>query len=262
MKLYHYTSLSSLLGIIQPNCVLEFWGSRHDCMNDPFDYTFAQNKLIDMVQSCGSMFSEGDIRRFPVITYPYIVSFSKRADDILMWRLYNAKVALILDSEYFDRSGNNSALLECKYTDNNPTNICKLNSELNYQLKPCHNIYAYAGRGSSFIKYDGFKVEREVRLVTWEYYSDKGSPLILSDCIDKNPIASDNSFYRIGKNNRIIVYKKFRIDGNALSGIILNSYFGPEVQQMKDALTSLLQNNGFSLEVINNIKETQAYPCY
>ena len=95
--IYHYTDLNALISIVGRES-LTFWGSRYDCMNDPLDYQYAINRLLQpMMNVAKEDFKEQSTS--PILeelrTLPYIVSFSKKEDDFLMWRMYNAKVSLI-----------------------------------------------------------------------------------------------------------------------------------------------------------------------
>jgi hypothetical protein len=195
-----------------------------------------------------------------VETHPYVVSFSKHEDDFLMWRLYNAKICLVLDSEYFDRNTANVALIECEYihdiSQERQNAFTKIDSKIQY----CRNVYANVGRISTFIKNEDFRVEGEVRLATWDYYTPQGDKLCLPDCKDTNPIAETDFYHRVNANNQIVLYKKFHIDGNALSGIIIHSYSELELEPIKIALRSILIQSGFSRDVFDNIRPTSAYP--
>lgn len=258
MKLYHYTSLSSLLGIIRAKRKLAFWGSRYDCMNDPLDYQFSRNRILPIVQANLNHPEINDNEKLEIDVVPYTVSFSKKEDDFLMWRMYNSKVALILDSEYFDRPTNNSALIECQYTNYDIDNVIKAFQIVNKKsLQFCRNIYAYAGRGATFIKHESFKTEDEVRLATWDYYDKNSNKAILPDCTDSKETECTS---RMNPDGKIILYKEFEIDGNALSGIIVHTYSELEFERIKASIQAILVQRGFSRDVISNIQLTKAYP--
>ena len=261
MKLYHYTDLVSVLGIIKPERALEFWGSRYDCMNDPLDYQFAKNRIMGpMIEASIQQNMKGDTV-LPIDVHPFIVSFSKKADDFLMWRMYHAKVCLVLDSEYFNRQTPNSALIECEYMADTQEAMHSAFSKVDTKIHYCKNIYANVSRISTYIKHIAFETEGEVRLASWDYYNKTGDKLCLQDCEeDKNNIVTEGFFSRVNANGKIILFKKFAIDGNALSGIIVHTYSEIEFNSIKDALRSVLIQNGFSSDVFENIQQTSAYP--
>jgi hypothetical protein len=262
MKLYHYTDLASVIGIIKPNRALEFWGSRYDCMNDPFDCQYAYKqilpKIIKFAQKEPLEFSE----KCELDVNPFVVSFSQKEDDFLMWRLYGAKVCIVLDSEYFDKPSPNCAVIKCEYVpENDDKRLYESYHVINGKIGFCRNIYAYTKRISTFIKHNAFEVEGEVRLASWDYYNKKGDNLCLPDCDEsQSGIATTEFFSRVNENGKIILFKKFAIDGNALSGIIVHAYSRSEFSSIKNALRSVLIQNGFSSDVFENIQQTSAYP--
>lgn len=257
MKLYHYTNLSSLLGIIQPKRKLRFWGSRYDCMNDPLDYQFAYNRILPVVEKTVKTTDLQDGEAYEIDVKPFVVSFSKKEDDFLMWRMYNSKVALILDSEYFDRPTPNTALVECRYTDDDDDSILKAFRTVNQNIPFCQNIFAYAGRGATFIKHKSFETEGEVRLATWDYYDKYDNKASLPDCKDDS---SKEFKSRVDTDGKVVLYKEFEIDGNALAGIIVHTYSEIEFEFIRNAIKSILIQNGYSRDVFSNIIHTKAYP--
>lgn len=261
MKLYHYTDLASVLGIIKPKRALEFWGSRYDCMNDPLDYQFAKNRILPSMIEASKKQNMHEQEVLPIETHPFIVSFSKKQDDFLMWRMYNAKVCLVLDSEYFDKQTPNSALIECEYMVDTQDALHSAFLKVDEKIHYCNNIYANVSRISTYIKHIAFETEGEVRLASWDYYNKTGDKLCLQDCEeDKNSIVTEDFFSRVNANGKIILFKKFAIDGNALSSIIVHTYSEIEFSSITDALRSILIQNGFSSDVFNNIQQTSAYP--
>ena len=246
MKLYHYTNLAAAIGIIQEKRSLEFWGSRYDCMNDPFDSQFAQNRIEPVIRNSARNNKLQKIETKELKVHPFIVSFSEKADDFLMWRLYNAKVCLVLDSEYFDRQTLNHALRKCEYISDNNEELHRAYHAISENLMFCPNIYAFSGRISTFIKHAAFKDEGEVRLATWNYYDEKDNTVSIEKVYtnrrkDDDGIVKDKKFQtRIGANGKITIYKKFHINGNALAGIIVHSYSEIEFEAIKEQLRSIL----------------------
>lgn len=259
MKLCHYTNLTSLVGIIKPNRKLEFWGSRYDCMNDPFDSSFATNRLLPPMKEQIKSEQQNDITK-ELNVHPYIVSFSTLQDNFLMWRLYNAKVSLVLDSEYFDVNTNNCVLCECEYVDNEPEQIIESFQKIEAKIPSCKNVFADVNRICTFIKHKSFKPESEFRLASWDYYDLNDNKAILPDCIDKSNVVSCPFFTYTNNKGKIVLYKKFTLDGNALKCIIVHTYSEIEFDAIKSKIQSILISNGFSRDVIDNIQPTNSYP--
>ena len=263
--LYHYTDLHSLLGIIGTNLQeLTFWGSRFDCMNDPLDYQWAKNKILPTMMDVAKKIAREQNLPKEVLTdiktHPYIVSFSKKRDDFLMWRMYDAKVALILDKKYFDKITPNSALIECVYSNDDPPTIRDAFLKIDKQISDCLNVSANVSRITTFIKEEAFATEGEVRLATWDYFDTNDNKVTLSDCIDNESIVDRNTQSRVNNKGKIILYKRFHIDKKALAGIFIHSYNQLEFESLKNILKTLLINLKYSREVFNNIIPTNAYP--
>lgn len=263
--IYHYTDLNALLGIISSTPQkLTFWGSRYDCMNDPFDFQFANNRLLPiMLEAAKEIAKELDMPKEAqkvIDTKPYVVSFTKKKDDFLMWRMYNAKVALVLDRRFLEMTKPNSALIDCEYADRKMLNVKDLFIKIDKQISDCINISANTSRISTFIKEKSFVIEREVRLATWDYYDKDGYKLQLPDCLDDETVVEKGVRSRIVNNERIILYKRFFIDKDALVGIIIHSYHKLEYESMREKLKTILIDKSFRREAYENIVATDAYP--
>lgn len=193
-------------------------------------------------------------------TKPYIVSLSRRRDDFLMWRLYNAKVALILDQRFFDKSMPNSALIKCEYVEDNFDDFRESFLRIDKLISPCHNISANTSRIATFIKHKSFETEDEVRLATWDYYDENGDKVCLADCLDNEDVVESKQYHRVKNDGKIVLYKKFKIDKQALVGIIIHTYSQLEFESIKNQIQSILIEKCFSKKVINNIDSTEAYP--
>ncbi len=258
MHLYHYTDLNSLLGILSSKGNLEFWGSRYDCMNDPLDFLYAKNRIYPTMMEVVKTMDYQDTERMEVETHPFIVSFSKRNDDFLMWRLYNAQIALILDRRCFERATPNSALIDCEYVDDSDSPYREEFMRIDEKIQFCRNISANTSRISTFIKHKSFKCEGEVRLATWEYHYKDGSRVLFPDCINDDRIADGNTYTRMNKDGKIVVFKKFHINQNALVGIIVHTYSSLEFESVQNKIRSILIDKEYSREVFDNIIPTKS----
>lgn len=259
MELYHYTDLAALKGMIRPNCKLEFWGSRYDCMNDPFDFQFARNRILPLAQMAVDRLVLSPDEKMNVHLNPFVVSFSRKKDDFLMWRLYKSEIALVLDSGLINQD-NNCVLNECLYVDGSESETLKAFGELNKTIATSDNVFVFAESLSTFIKHTSFTPEAEVRLASWDYYDDKGNKLHISDCLDDKGIVTEQFFTRKGLKGNNIVFKKFTIDGIALRGIVVHTYSKREFELIKQDISGCLAQNGFANEICENIKPSLAYP--
>ena len=259
MLLYPYTDLNSLLGIIQSD-YLEFWGSRHDCMNDPLDFQFAKNRIYPTMMEVAKTMNYQETETMEVDTDPYIVSFSKKKDDFLMWRLYNAQVALILDRRYFERPTPNSALIDCEYVDDSDSPYREEFLRIDDCISYCRNVSANTSRICTFIKHKSFECEGEVRLASWDYHTKEGNFVLFPDCVNDDETVENSICTRTNKYGKVVLYKKFHIDKNALVGIIVHTYSTLDFSAIHHKLRSILINKGYSREVFENITPTDSYP--
>lgn len=238
---------------------LEFWGSRYDCMNDPFDFQFARNRILPYARKAANHLYLSTDKKREIKTVPFVVSFSKKEDDFLMWRLYNSKVSLKLDSNKIVQD-NNCILNKCYYVDDSDSKILEAIGRLNKSDATSDNIYVFAELISTFIKHNSFKPEGEVRLASWDYYDENANKVIVSDCIDDKDLVSKEFFSRTNSLGNCILYKKFKVSGEALKGIIVHTYSEIEFEQIRNLISSLLIQNDFPKEICSKIIPTSAYP--
>ena len=100
--------------------------------------------------------------------------------------------------------------------------------------------------------------EGGIRLATWDYYDKEGNKIFLADCKDDEEVVESPILNRINKDGKIILYKKFHVDKNALAGIIVHSYSQLEFDSIKNLLHTIL--NTYARRVVENITLTSAYP--
>lgn len=245
--------------------MLEFWGSRYDCMNDPFDCQYSHNKIYPLMMNVAKELrtEKGIIPKDaiePIKADPFVVSFSKKKDDFLMWRMYNAKVSLIIDKGFVDEPLPNCALVECEYVDDSSDMKIPYLKIVN-KLNDCLNISAETYRVTTFIKHKSFETEGEVRLATWDYYNEGEDKVQLADCANTKDLVEEGVCSRVNKD-RIILYKKFHLDMNALVGLIIHTYSEIEYEMLSMELKALLKSKSYSREVYENISQTNAYPLF
>lgn len=217
MKLYHYTSLDAFTKIVNESGLC-FHGTRYDSLNDPTDFTYAEEKILPVFRKClkeqGHENGEDDDG-----IYPYIVSFSKQEDDFNMWRMYHSEVAIELDAEWIRKSiASKPDVLfkECKYPESEDElheEFCKLFNE----AEQCVNDLPLTAREQvMFIKRKEFKNENEFRLCTYDNHLFQASDGEQTDC----EIPQNINFRLRGKD--LVLYKEFHIAKCALLGLIVN----------------------------------------
>lgn len=98
-KLFHYTSIGALFGIVQKDG-LHFRASHYDCMNDSEEYKWLYEPLKTRNSKEQSM-SEKEFNNL-YEKFPYVISFSEKEDSSDMWIRYGAKgngVCIVLSKE-------------------------------------------------------------------------------------------------------------------------------------------------------------------
>jgi len=201
--LYHYTSMSTLLKILDVNesgklCV---WATHAKYFNDPYEYNLAislmkrsmyRYETENLIQERKSKnFNMKTISSFGYIAgYPFILSLSENADDLAMWRTYGADgrgVAIGFDKkmleDYSDsKEVENTRLIRCEYRENDVLKgLIKYWSvvydSINFNegrttLSSFRLLFDISNFGFSFKKSD-YKNEKEWRLCKNEINSDK-----------------------------------------------------------------------------------------
>lgn len=95
--LVHYTSLDALFGIIRRDG-LHFRATHYSQLNDTHEYKWAYEPLKEELEKSGSALDIDALYE----KYPYVISFSQKEDNHLLWHLYGASgrgVSLVLDSD-------------------------------------------------------------------------------------------------------------------------------------------------------------------
>lgn len=258
MKLYHYTSLEALTKIIQPKGLC-FLGSRYDSMNDPMEFTYTKNQLLPLYRQELKVAGCSADEMEEIETYPYIVSFSKKKDDFLMWRLYHSEVALVLDKHWLKKFTESSSefrfIGDVKYTSNKHLIEVfrkKMKENKDATRSKIEQAYLFI---FPFIKNKAFKNEEEVRIISPDFKTFEAN--YKDGIIDKEiPVNID---CRGVRNNDIILCKKFNIDKRALKGIILHIFDKSTFERTKYHLSLLLHQRGYDIKA-ERIVQTEAYP--
>lgn len=264
MYLYHYTSLEAAINIIGNG--LCFWGFRYDCMNDPTDFIFARDKILPSLLQNMSNEEQNEATNF----YPYILSFCEESDFDVMWRLYNAEIAIVIDSqklpfEKWDKMtdvGRRIFYNHVRYADNDTiqseVDYLWSNRSTNFYTTSYdeHMVFVFP-----FIKHNAYKIEKEFRLVKFDYDSFycQYSPKSKDKCeIIEGEIPHDVKC--LGSKDGILrLYKEFHLPKDSLVKLILHTYEEEKYKIQEQHLKIWLLQNGFNLNNIS-IEKTKAWP--
>ena len=223
-NLYHYTSIESLLSIINGidvnNEYLKFRSTHIAYLNDMTEGRLLQNalkrngineNLITILESCKG--------------YPFVMSLSENSDDLNMWRCYacsGSGTAIGFDYQSLRKSFNN--LKKCEYT-----TIEELSKRFSHMRNPnegedCMPLSRLLSE-SYYYKHNSFKSENEWRIFDYSF-----------------PDGYQQT------SNVIIPYKEIKVPVSAITSIT----FGPKCDAYKNgfAIMSLLKSkvsaNNFS----------------
>lgn len=269
---YHYTKLDALMGILKREEIKEsiekkklvnslvFWGTRYDCMNDPQDYLFASQVVLPKVMK--SIEQREDITedlKENNDAYPYIVSFSENEDDDSMWKHYNAEVCLKIDTSYLSPWIVVDGVIKgfwgkCIYAKEQDIDESFFESWRN-SLQYIENIPSMARHACVFIKRYAFRSEKEWRL----YLADETSSHYRADGTSYHAEQPQDVKIKFVRDNDIIFYKEFRINAEALKGIIINDTDYEHYHKVKKHIELLLSSRGFDSKNIL-IEQTSKYP--
>ncbi len=250
--LYHYTSLEAAIQIIT-NKGLVFKGTRFDSMNDPMECIYAKEKILPIVK-----------RMFPAIdewkVFPYVVSFSKRKDDFLMWRCYHSEICLIVDSSKFpddEWSSQTNCGYEIKHGDVDYVKTLKLEQKVQKKLdtinKNGQTQFLEFDLGMElfpFIKRRCWRYEKEYRLVkyTYETMHSTHDPSQENNCkITNSEIDADDLSIRKTEDGNLVSCRTFLLPKDSLEGIIIRCNNHDKYLSIANCLESFLKRNGYDL---------------
>ena len=257
--IYHYTSMEALKGILKEN-ELCFWGTRYDSMNDPTEYIYAKESL--MPKLC-KYFDEEEITGTEI--YPYVVSFSEAEHDFIMWRMYKAEVALVLDYNVIKNWVEKHLNLEnkeesyyfgdCKYPETDDILIRDFEQLLKWNkergdMSEDETTYLEL---TTFIKRKEFKNENEVRLFTCDYnlptsiYNEQNP----AEPIMKSKERAKDIHIKSVRNKDFVLYKEFHLPKDALKGIIINCAEGDLFDKVKRHIQAWLYQLKYETDSIH-----------
>ncbi|MBQ8361462.1 MAG: hypothetical protein IJX44_05890 [Bacteroidaceae bacterium] len=264
MKVYHYTSLEALKGILSENKdQLCFWGTRYDSMNDSTDCIFAESHIIPCVKSALEEYGYSEDALEDVEAYPYIVSFSQAKDSFFMWRTYKAEIAIELDDAVIKsevgelKDGKYHSGLyygKCRYPKDTQDMHQVFVDLFNQAEKTINSLMDTVREQLPLIKYFGFEYEQESRLFQLDYnlsifHGESGKFI---DGEIPNGIG-----VKCVRDHDFVFYKKFFLPIKALSGIIINCNDEKHFEKIKSHLELFLKMQG----ITHPIDITQSKTC-
>ena len=182
--LYHYTSQSSLLGILKENCL---WATAARYLNDSSECKYglsliserldrAAEQTADKVEAVKLSAIARDLTVFPTVC---VASLTMEGDLLSQWRAYSNNsggVALAFRSERLREAAHdqNFYLAPCLYTEEEQlAEVDKYIKEIRNRLRSSQsdgrnhgNGIALATRVAVCLKNEAFKEEREWRLIS------------------------------------------------------------------------------------------------
>lgn len=253
--LWHYTSLEALRGLINKR-YLNFWGTRYDSMNDPREYNYAKEKFLSVAKNIidkRSDIQEADKDYLEI--YPYVVSFSRKQDDFLMWRLYKGQIALVLNEDEIQPCGDEHFIVgDCIYASRD---------ELENQLKSIadsedtDDITRRMQELFMFYKSPDFTIEGEYRIVKYDKSCIKVSP---SDNGTSTQVTEQEHtqevHFKHASDGDIILYKEFHVCKYALKKIVVNNRDSDSFKQVKSHIEAWLKANGYNDVKVEQTKST------
>lgn len=238
-KLYHYTSISALKGIVDNN---EFWLCDPLQMNDSQELTNFINEIeVALLQDCPNSKPDicklfKDINRKIESERPYIASFSKNKDDAAQWERYGDfahGICLVISTNVLSRCAILDDMGLCKiFYSENPRKheLYKYLKEFyttgmfpqNCGFTDISQIPGNAIPTSSGYKNFSFASENEIRLI---------SDFTKHGC--EKDVLCDN------KIKHIYAYRpsKYALLGQVITGIILGPKSTQNVNDLKHFLT-------------------------
>jgi hypothetical protein len=231
-------------------------------MNDPTDYIFARDVLYPEMKKCGVKVEPDKI--------PYIVSFSKKKDNLLMWRLYHSEVALILDSNMLPREPDCPAVDysetlvhgEVTYTLPRKNDILKARESLLKNPKILFDDSQTCDEYNviTFVKNKAFELENEYRMVkiNYEQMSARYNPNASCNCEFHKVEYPGYLNIRGVKNRKIQFYKNFNIKKEALKEIIFYTLDKKEFEKQEEAMKTFLKMTGYELFDVK-IRQTNVF---
>ena len=102
--LYHYTDLNALLGIVRPNNII-MWATHYQYLNDINEVTMGVAAMKKYLESI----------KLEMFNNLFIISFSKAADNLAMWRMYSGNYSGCIIGLKHNKVGGN--IVRCTYNE-------------------------------------------------------------------------------------------------------------------------------------------------
>jgi hypothetical protein len=177
VPIYHYTSQSGLLGIVNNKCM---WASRIHYLNDSEEFYLALKMLRNEIQAVASsdsyfiganFISLGDVDRILsefTTTHTYICSFSENGDLLSQWRGYCPKgngFSIGFDFNKLNRIIREQGFIfaPCIYDVNEQRQVIR--EVVNCFLSGQNDSFSIFHIVAAILKHDTFSEEREWRII-------------------------------------------------------------------------------------------------
>lgn len=210
-------------------------------MNDPTEFIYCRS-------NCQQLFGV-EPAVYDTQYFPYVLCFSSLIDNILMWRLYKAKVCLVLEKEkirQFARA-NGKFFASVQYPHKEKSKIEDAIQNIAKELGApiMDDISEEAQIFSCFIKHPDFKDENETRLVALNdelrcfTYTPDGPGEI-------PPREDDNEFETsIREDGTIRKYKEIVLPPDTIKEVFVYMKRSKHSEFVKKKIEELFLNNGY-----------------
>lgn len=169
-QLYHYTSMNALFHILNgiENGNLTLRATHYEYLNDRSECQYFQQfysdkyKMKNIVEHLDADYDDN------VLYEAFIISLSRKSDDLTMWRLYSKNNGISLGFDYIELQNLfNDRLKECSYISSR-----KEFYDAVAEYKFCNSYAFEPSYIGAFIKHPSFKDESEYRICYQPFKKD------------------------------------------------------------------------------------------
>jgi hypothetical protein len=254
--LYHYTSVSTLLKIldVSQDNKISIWATHVRYFNDPYEYNLAisllrkslylYEKEHDIKDPKSARFNAKALASLGNLAgYPFVLALSEKADDLTMWRTYGSDgrgVAIGFDRKMLldythSPEIKNTSLYRCVYSDK-----VHLKRLIRYWAELYDEIEFDQGKISiSSFQFLFDLINFCFTFKRFEYQHEKEWRLC------KNQMRPEKIFF-LERHGRLIPYVKHSLPREIVKRIIVGPCVNKEMS--KESIETFLRVRGYSLE--------------
>lgn len=246
---FHYTKLENFANIVRKEGIV-FHAGRYDAMNDPEDSVFG---ALNVEKSFGPEIAYAISDPNTCNISPYLVSFCRRDDLPLMWRLYNAEITLHIDSDiikdYCQRHSKMMMISDVDYLDEDEIDkkVFETFAEANKFF--AHEELDFAAKArTTFIKHIDFSCEEEWRVAWFDDYDtidDEAKTYKLS----KDEVASEIKS-KCTKYHALSFFRELKFPADCLTGVTIHAFDNKEYETIRRQMRVWLAQCGYDLKKI------------